>query len=183
LYCHLFLSLPTATLLLYAAGGGPHVPARAGHHDPSRNCAGEETNDCGAGVWVCLFVCFIHDSFTSFRKQIHVNRQTTLRNNWGWLADVRLRACQIKSNESMAQVPSNKYPIVKRINAKLRVLGGYLLKKDSSAVVQVRGTAAETRQIGHPVLRAINGTQTGVCPIVLSQTCNKALFYILPLTN
>jgi hypothetical protein len=58
------------------------------------------TGNVSSLLWVFLFVCFIHDSFTSFRKQIHVNRQTTLRNNWGWLADVRLRACQIKSNES-----------------------------------------------------------------------------------
>ena len=57
------------------------------------------------------------------------------------------------------QVPSQKYPIVQRLNAKLKVLGNFLLKKDSSAVLQLHGAAQETRQIEHPVLTAINGTQ------------------------
>jgi hypothetical protein len=41
------------------------------------------------------------------------------------------------------------------------VLGDYLLEKESSAVVQVHGVASETWHLGHPVLWAINGTQTG----------------------
>lgn len=57
------------------------------------------------------------------------------------------------------QVPSQKYPIVQRLNSKLKVLGNFLLKKDSSAVLQLHGGAEETRQIEHPVLTAINGTQ------------------------
>ena len=56
------------------------------------------------------------------------------------------------------QVPSQKYPIVQKLNAKLKVLGNFLLKKDSSAVLQLHGAAQETRQIEHPVLTAINGT-------------------------
>ena len=59
------------------------------------------------------------------------------------------------------QVPSQKYPIVQRLNAKLKVLGNFLLKRASSAVVQRNGAATETRQIAHPVLQAINGTNTG----------------------
>ena len=37
------------------------------------------------------------------------------------------------------QVPSQKYPIVQRLNSKLKVLGNFLLKKDSSAVLQLHG--------------------------------------------
>ena len=37
-----------------------------------------------------------------------------------------------------------------------------LLKKQSSAVVQLHGVSSETKAIeGHPTLQAINGTQTG----------------------
>ena len=59
------------------------------------------------------------------------------------------------------QAPSQKYPIVQRLNAKLKVLGNYLLKKTSSAVLQLHGAAQETRRVEHPVLKGINGTQTG----------------------
>ena len=36
-----------------------------------------------------------------------------------------------------------------------------LLKKQSSAVVQLHGVSSETKTIDHPTLQAINGTQTG----------------------
>ena len=55
------------------------------------------------------------------------------------------------------QVPSQKFAAVQRINAKLSVLGGYLLKRRSSAVLQVAGNRTHSVPIeGHRNLTSIN---------------------------
>lgn len=49
-----------------------------------------------------------------------------------------------------------------RINSKLKVLGEFLLKRESSAVIQLRGNRTQTASIqGHPQLISINGTNVG----------------------
>ena len=55
------------------------------------------------------------------------------------------------------QVPSRKYPIVQRINAKLSVLGGFLLERASSAVLQAAGNRTHSVAIeNHRNLTSIN---------------------------
>ena len=55
------------------------------------------------------------------------------------------------------QVPSQKFAAVQRINAKLSVLGGYLLERRSSAVLQVVGNRTHSVPIeGHRNLTSIN---------------------------
>lgn len=61
------------------------------------------------------------------------------------------------------QVPGSKFPLVQRINGKLRVLGDFLLDRVSSAVLNLSGQTDETARVevqGSPVA-AINGTETG----------------------
>ena len=70
--------------------------------------------------------------------------------------------------DTAVQVPGSKYPMVQRINSKLKVYGAFLLHAVSTAVVQATGTAETTAVFGGggggggaaPVA-SINGTQTG----------------------
>merc|ERR1711865_739584 len=57
------------------------------------------------------------------------------------------------------QSPSHKYYMVQRINSKLKVLGNWLLKKNSSAVVQTSGV--KSTQLFNLNWDSINGSDTG----------------------
>lgn len=57
------------------------------------------------------------------------------------------------------QSPGNKYPIVQRINSKLRLFGEFLLLKVSSAVVQTQGSG--TTFFEQLPWTSINGSATG----------------------
>ena len=57
------------------------------------------------------------------------------------------------------QSPGYKYPMVQRINSKLRVFGNWLLEKVSSSVVQVSGSG--TTFLKHLRWTSINGSATG----------------------
>ena len=58
------------------------------------------------------------------------------------------------------QSPSHKYYMVQRINSKLKVLGNWLLKKNSSAVVQTSGV--KSTQLFNLNWDSINGSDTGI---------------------
>ena len=45
------------------------------------------------------------------------------------------------------QVPGSKFPLVQRINGKLRVLGDFLLDRVSSAVLNLSGQTDETARV------------------------------------
>ena len=59
------------------------------------------------------------------------------------------------------QSPGHKYPIVQRINAKLKVLGDWLMPRVSSAVVEVEGGDAATTALSGLPWVSINGTAAG----------------------
>ena len=59
------------------------------------------------------------------------------------------------------QSPGHKYPIVQRINAKLKVLGDWLMPRVSSAVVEVEGGDAATAALSGLPWVSINGTAAG----------------------
>lgn len=59
------------------------------------------------------------------------------------------------------QVPGHKYPLVARINSKLRLFGEFLLKSVSSAVVQASGARSDTTMVTSGPVTSINGTDTG----------------------
>eukprot|EP00040_Diaphanoeca_grandis_P012985 m.65688 g.65688 ORF g.65688 m.65688 type:complete len:437 (+) comp23591_c0_seq1:48-1358(+) len=59
------------------------------------------------------------------------------------------------------QSPGQKYPMVKRINSKLKVLGGYLLERTSSAVVQAAGGRTDTTMLVQTPISSINGSNMG----------------------
>jgi hypothetical protein len=59
------------------------------------------------------------------------------------------------------QSPGSKYPMVQRINSKLRTLGNWLLPRFSSAVVQVSQAAGSTSNLEGLPLTSINGTDVG----------------------
>jgi alpha-N-acetylglucosaminidase len=62
------------------------------------------------------------------------------------------------------QVPGPKYPMVRRINSKLRTLGEWLLERTSSGVVRASGGRANTTAIIEGcagMITAINGTNVG----------------------
>ena len=59
------------------------------------------------------------------------------------------------------QSPSSKYPMVQRINSKLRNLGDFLLGRLSSTVVQVGHAAGTSARLQDLPWSAINGTNTG----------------------
>jgi hypothetical protein len=59
------------------------------------------------------------------------------------------------------QSPGSKYPMVQRINSKLRTLGNWLLPRVSSAVVQVSHAAGSTSKLEGLPLTSINGTDVG----------------------
>ena len=60
------------------------------------------------------------------------------------------------------QVPGPKYPMVRRINSKLRTLGEWLLERTSSGLIQASGGRANTTTIeGCAGIASINGTNVG----------------------
>jgi len=69
-----------------------------------------------------------------------------------------LRVLHIRAR---AQSPGSKYPIVQRINSKLRTLGNWLLPRVSSAVVQVASAGNASALPGALPWASINGSATG----------------------
>ena len=59
------------------------------------------------------------------------------------------------------QSPGNKFPMVQRINSKLRVLGNWLFPKVSSAVVQASGDRTSTILLNQLPWNSISGSLTG----------------------
>ena len=59
------------------------------------------------------------------------------------------------------QSPSSKYPMVRRINSKLRNLGDWLLPRVSSALVRVSGERSAAAQLQGLPWSSINGSGVG----------------------
>jgi hypothetical protein len=60
------------------------------------------------------------------------------------------------------QVPGPKYPMVRRINSRLRTFGEWLLERKSSGVIQASGGRANTTALeGCAGIASINGTDVG----------------------